>query len=239
MLDELDFDRAFWLEVARAAGGPVLEVGCGTGRVLLRLLEAGVDADGLDNAPAMIERLRTRAKAMGIEPHVELGDMRDFTMARRYARVLCTFNSFAHCDTPDDQIRALRCIREHLEPDGALVLFMSYPRPQYWLEPDGEPVLELEKTIPESGHRLQMWDTRFKDPVAQRQRSEMEMRELDANGALVASHRSETSQRWVYRWELELLLRLAGYSRWEFHGGFAGEPHERPDQPLIAWGWRS
>ena len=256
ILDGLDFDQAFWLRVARGwlpgqpfadeataaprrAPGPVLDVGCGTGRVLMRLLEAGIDADGLDNSEPMLARARERATALGKAPRLVLGDMRDFTLPRRYARALCTFNAFAHCDTTDDQIRALRCIREHLEPEGALVLFMSYPKPSYWSEPDGDPVLETEAAIEGTDRKVQMWDTRFKDPVEQRQRSQIEIREVDATGKTVASHRSEITQRWVYRYELDLLLRIAGYGRREIHGGFAGEPFTSPDQPLIAWGWRS
>lgn len=238
MLDDLDFDIPYWIDLAKAGGGPVLDVGCGTGRILLRLLEAGVDADGLDNSAAMLARAKQRAATAGFEPRLALGDMRDFTMPRKYARVICGFNAFAHCDTPDDQLRALRCAREHLEPGGALVVHMSYPRPGYWLEPDGVPVLELEKTDPATGRALQMWDTRFKNVVEQRQHSKMEIREVAADGVVVASHRSETSQRWVYRFEMELLLRLAGYARWEFAGDFDGAPLERPDQSLIAWGWR-
>jgi len=239
MLDGLDFDQAFWLRVAREGGGAVLDVACGTGRVLLRLLEAGIDVDGFDQSAPMIERARARANAAGFSPRLEIADMRDFTLPRRYARAICTFNAFAHCETPDDQLGALRCMREHLELEGALVVFMSYPSPRYWNEPDGEPVLEREIELPGSGHRLQMWDNRFKSAVGQYQRSEIEFRELDASGARVATHRSQAIQRWVYRWEMELLLRTAGYARWEIQGGFDGEPLERPDQPMIAWGWRS
>ena len=243
MLDDLDFDQAFWLRVARegeAAGrgpGALLDVGCGTGRVLLRLLDAGIDADGLDASAPMLARARERAAARGFHPRLELADMRDFTMPRRYARVICAFNAFAHCETVDDQLRALACMRRHLAPGGAAVVFMSFPAPRYWSEPDGEPVLEREITIPGSDHRLQMWDTRFKDPVLQLQRSRMEIRELDATGAQIATHRAEANQRWVYRWEMELLLRTAGFPRWEIQGGFEGGPLERPDQPMIARGY--
>lgn len=239
MLDGLDFDQAFWLSVARGGGGPLLEVACGTGRVLTRLLEAGIDADGIDNAPPMLERARARAAALGKHPALVEADMREFSLPRRYARVICAFNGFAHMLTPDDQIRALRCMREHLAPGGAAVVFMSYPRPVYWSQPDGEPVLELEMPLPGGDHRVQMWDTRFKDVTRQCQRSQMEIREIDSGGSAVASHRSETVQRWVYRYEMELLMRLAGFARSEMQGGFEGEPFEDPDQPLIAWGWTS
>jgi len=238
IFDAFDEDLPFWTSVGRDAHGPVLDLACGTGRVLVPLLEQGVDADGLDNAAAMLERARAKARAKGLQPHLVRGDMRDFTMPRRYARVLCPFNAFAHAETTEDQLRTLRCVREHLDPGGALVLHISYPSPSYWLQPDGDPVLEIEVDRPATGTKVQLWDTRTKDPVSQRQLSEIEYREVDAAGRIVTSRRLRTAQRWTYRWELELLLRTAGFSRSEILGGYRGEPLERPDQPMIAWAWK-
>lgn len=238
VFDGFDEDIPFWLSVARGANGPVLDLACGTGRVLLPLLAAGVDADGLEFASGMVARARAKAQDNGFHARIEQGDMRDFTMPRRYARVLCAFNAFAHADTVEDQLRTLRCVREHLEAGGALVLHMSYPSPAYWSLPDGEPVMEIEVARPATGTRLQMWDQRTKDPVAQRQESEVEYREVDAAGAVVRSRRMRTAQRWVYRWELELLFRTAGFARWEIQGGFHGERFERPDQQMLAWAWK-
>jgi len=238
VFEQFDEDLPLWLSVGREARGPVLDLACGTGRVLVRLLEQGVDADGLDSAPAMLERARVKAQAKGFTPRLVQGDMRDFTMPRRYTRVLCGFNAFAHAMTIEDQLRTLRCVREHLESGGALVLHTSFPSPSYWLQPDGEPVQEIEVERPGTGTRVQLWDTRTKDPVNQRQRSEIEYREVDAGGRVVASRRLRTEQRWVYRWELELLLRAAGFQRFEIHGGYRGEPLVRPDQPMVAWAWK-
>ena len=95
LFDTLDFDRAFWLHVGRTAKGPVLDLGCGTGRVLIPLLEAGVDADGVDLSPAMLDRLEAKAAKKGLHPRLLAADMSDFTMPRRYARVISAFNAFA------------------------------------------------------------------------------------------------------------------------------------------------
>ena len=238
LFESFAFDVPYWLEVGKAAGGPVLDVACGTGRILLRLLEAGVDADGVDKYPDMLAQLRHKASARGLDARVIEGDMRDFTMPRRYARAICAFNAFAHCETIDDQLRALLCIREHLEQGGALVLHMSYPSLSLWTDPNGEPVLELQSTHPINGNTLQLWDTRYKNTVGQCQRSQMEVRELDATGRTVDSQRFETTQRWVYRHELELLLRQAGFTRCDIRGGFENAPLERDDQQMIAWAWR-
>jgi SAM-dependent methyltransferase len=236
LFDALDFDLAYWVEVGRGAGGPVLELACGSGRLLRPIRRAGVDIDGLDASPAMIARLKERAGAEGLEVRAEIADMRDFEMGRRYARIFCGFNGFAHCETIEDQLATLSCARRHLLPGGAVVLHMSYPGPDYWSEPDGKPVLEQEAPRP-GGGKLQLWDNRRKDVVGQRQDSEVEIWELDASERPVAAHAFTTRQRWVYRFELELLLRAAGFARTEFLGGFDGRPLRTPGDQMIAWGY--
>jgi SAM-dependent methyltransferase len=238
LFDSLDFDVPYWLETARAAGGPVLEVGCGTGRILLVLRRDGLDADGLDASPAMIGRLKEKAARDRLTVRAEIADMRDFEMGRLYRRVLCAFNSFAHCGTPEEQIACLRACHRHLEPGGALVVHMSYPGPAYWSETSERPVLELEVLL-EGGGRLQLWDRRRKDPVLQRQDSSMEIREIAADGKPRAVHAFTTSQRWVYRFELELLFASAGFARSEFFGGFDGRPLRTPEDQMIAWAYRA
>jgi len=230
-------DLAFWLDEAKSAGGLVLEVACGTGRVLLHLLAQGIDADGIDLHAPMLDRLRAKAAARNLSAHVTQADMRDFTMPRRYRRVFLAFNGFAHCEEIDDQLSCLRCCREHLEPGGALVIHMSYPSQSYWLGPDGERVLEAELPNEQSG-KTRMWDTRTKHRVTQRQDSFTEIEETDAAGAVVRTDGFAVTQRWVYRFELELLFHTAGFARWDIRGGFAREPLERDDQQMLAFAWR-
>jgi SAM-dependent methyltransferase len=237
MAEHFTDDLAFWLDEAKAGAGPVLEVACGTGRVLLHLLQHGIEVDGADLAPAMLERLRAKAAMRNLRPNVVQADMRDFTMPRKYRRVFLAFNGFAHCEEIEDQLLCLRCCREHLEPGGALVIHMSYPSQSYWLGPDGERVLEME--LPrEGGGAMKMWDTRTKHRVTQRQESFTEIEETDAAGAVVRTDGFEVTQRWVYRFELELLFRTAGFARWDVRGGFAREPLERDDQQMLAFAWR-
>ena len=239
IFETLDFDLAFWRRVAREAGGPVLDVGCGTGRVLMALLHDGADGDGLDLHAPMLERLRDKTAAISKRPRLVRADMRDFTMPRRYTRVICAFNAFAHCEDLEGQLRALRCMREHLEPGGALVLHMSYPPASLWAAPPGEAALELELPAAEGRPALELWDHRTVNVVEQRQSSVIEIREVDAAGGATVLHRSTTTQRWVYRYELELLLRHAGFERWQILGGFDGEPLEHEGQQMVAWAWRS
>jgi SAM-dependent methyltransferase len=238
LFDSLDFDVPYWVESGKASGGPVLEIACGTGRVLLALRRAGLDADGFDLSPAMIGRLKDKAARAGLAVRAETADMRDFEMNKLYRRVFCAFNGFAHCETIADQTACLRACLRHLEPGGALVLHMSYPGPAYWSEPEGQAVLEIEVPLPDGG-KLQLWDNRRKDPVGQRQDSVMEIRELDAAAKPKAVRRFSTVQRWVYRFELELLFAAAGFARWELFGGFDGRPLRSPEDQIVAWAYRA
>jgi len=238
MFDSLDFDVPYWVETAKTASGPVLEIACGTGRVLLPIRKAGVDIDGIDQSPEMIGRLKGKARTAGLTVRAEVADMRDFEMGRRYDRIFCGFNGFAHCETIADQIACLRASLRALEPGGALVIHMSYPGPAYWLEQEGKAVLEHEVVLP-GGGKLQMWDNRKKDIVGQRQDSVVEIWEIDATERPKAVHKFSTAQRWVYRFELELLFAAAGFARWEFLGGFDGRPLRAPDDQMIAWAFKA
>ena len=232
-------DLGFWLELARAARGPVLDLCCGTGRVLLAALEAGVDAEGADLYPEMLERLRTNASARGLEARAHRADMRSFALPRRYAAVLIPFNAFAHNLTADDQLATLECCREHLAPGGLLALDVFSATPEMVAHPVADPVMELEVHDPASGRTFQLYDGRALDPARQIQRSAIEIRELDGDRTPVASHRFETEVRWVYPSEMELLLRLSGFARWEIFGGFDRRPCSAASGSIVVTAWRA
>jgi len=230
-------DLPFWVELARDAGGPVLEAGCGTGRVYLPLLEAGVDADGLDLLPAMLDELRRKAAVLGLAPRVHEADMRNFTLPRRYTLIVIPFRAFLHNLTTADQIATLRACRQHLETGGRLVVDLFYPSFARLIEPDGEWRLEREFPHPESGRPMSVVSRRASDRVNQTLRVEMELREHDERGAVLAAHPQSFALRWIYKPEMELLLQVAGFARWAVAGSFDGRPllHDTDQMIWTAW----
>ena len=231
-------DIPFYVARAREARGAVLEVGCGTGRVLLPTLQAGVEIDGLDLRPGMVEFLKRKAGDLGLAPRLAVADMRDFTMPRRYALITIPFRAFQHLLTTADQVAALRCIREHLESGGALVFNVFFPSFEKLSSPDGEQVLEREFPHPATGLPVAMYVTRRSDRVNQVLHAEREVVESDARGYASATHRDAFSMRWVWKPEMELLLAAAGFSRWSVAGGFAGEPLEAQPEEMVWTAWK-
>src|SRR6185436_930865 len=92
--ERLDLGLDFYLGLAQSARGPVLDVACGTGRILLPCLKAGVDVEGLDLFPGMLARLRHKATTLGFEPQLHHLSMSTFRLPRRYALIMITFNAF-------------------------------------------------------------------------------------------------------------------------------------------------
>jgi SAM-dependent methyltransferase len=233
----LDYGIDFYVGLAREAKGPVLDIACGTGRVLLPVLQAGVDADGLDLFGPMLDTARRKAAALGLSPGLYRGDMADFQMQRRYALVMITFNAFCHMLTTEDQVRCLGCIRRHLLPGGLLAFDGGFPGLEWIGAPQDRRHLEGETRHPRTGQLLRMYDTRHFDRVEQTQRSINEIEAVGADGGVTVIHRSEFLVRWTYKAEMALLLRAAGFRRWEICGDFDRRPLTRETDNLIVFAW--
>ena len=235
--EQLDYGLDFYLNLARSAGGPVLDVACGTGRILLPCLKAGVDVEGLDLFPGMLTRLRHKAAALGFEPRLHQCSMASFQLPRRFALIMIPFNTFVHNLTTEDQLATLRACRDHLQPGGLLAFDTAFPGPGWIAAPNGTREMEMEIRHPETGLPARFWDTRTFDRVQQLQYSYNEIEFLDAKGTVVATHPSRTTLRWIYMHEMELLLRLAGFARWNILGGFDGRPLLRDNDAMIVKAW--
>jgi len=122
----------FYLRVARASGGAVLELACGTGRLTIPIAEAlAHDAarpvTGLDLAPTMLDAARRKAIDAGVEVALIEGDMRTFALGRRFGTIFVAFNSLLHLTTNDALGECFARVREHLAPNGAFAFDVFNP----------------------------------------------------------------------------------------------------------------
>jgi SAM-dependent methyltransferase len=134
-------DRAWYLGRAVGLGGPVLELGCGTGRILFALARAGIEVDGIDSSPAMLDRARTRAVMLGPDLAGRIGlheaDLTDFSLKRRYRAILAPLNCLMHLLDDKSFVACLKRVWAQLAPGGQFLFDLAFPQPAL-LEETGE-----------------------------------------------------------------------------------------------------
>ena len=132
-------DEGFFAEEARRSGGPVLELGCGTGRVLIHVAKTGCRIVGLDISQPMLDKCRAKVDDLpaDLRPNVRLvrGTMVDFDMGETFDLVTFPFRSFQHVLSVDDQLRCLRCAHRHMAPGGRLILDLFHVDPAHMYDP--------------------------------------------------------------------------------------------------------
>ena len=120
-------DVEMYKSFARRFGGPVLEIGCGTGRVLKPIADMGIEIDGIDVSEAMISILKSKIADIIPIPNIYLSDMRRIEIARRYRLVTIPFRTLQHMITIEDKLQALAAAKNHLLDEGRLIFDVAFP----------------------------------------------------------------------------------------------------------------
>ncbi len=137
-----------------------------------------------------------------------------------------------HCYDTSQQLTCLRCIHRHLQPGGQLVVDIFHPDPQTLLESDGRLVSEGTVIEPETGHTIHRFFTRRLDLATQTQHITFILDEIDLTGT-VRRTLFPFRMRFVYRYEMELLLHQAGFSLETVYGSYDLEPFDSSSEKMI------
>jgi SAM-dependent methyltransferase len=233
----------FYIEEACRAGGPVLELGCGTGRILLAAAEAGAEVVGIDRSPAMLEVLRSKLAALPDEARKRVealeADMRSLDLGRRFARVFIPYRAFLHLLNDGEQRLALQCIHRHLAPDGQLIFNVFDPDLEIIAAHRGELGGAMKRAAefahPRSGNRVILWDTRHYQLEQQILDQYFIFEELDREGHSQQRTFSRLILRYVHRFEMQHLLELCGFEVVALFGDFRRGPfHAGGEQVWVA-----
>lgn len=124
-------DISFYVEVAEESGGPVLEMGCGTGRILIPVARSGIEIVGIDLSRHMLQichdRLKREPEEVQARAQVFEADMRSFKSDQAFSLITTPFRPFQHLITVEDQISCLECAYGHLVDGGRLILEIFNP----------------------------------------------------------------------------------------------------------------
>ena len=221
-------DVAFYVEAGARAGGPVLELGCGTGRVLLPSARAGVAITGLDGSPGMLARCREKlaAEPPAVRARVALhaGDARDFDLGAAFALVTAPFRILQHLVGADDQLRCLAAVARHLAPNGRLLFDVFNPHFAA-LTADRSAETEDSPPTPLPDGRTVRRAVRVPRVRWTEQVSEVELiYHVAGGGAPAERHVEAFDMRWYTRAELEHLLARAGFRVEAVYGAFDRSP---------------
>lgn len=234
--DEFNADIDLYLGYAHIVGGPILELGCGTGRLIAPLANAGYHVTGVDNSRSMIELAQTRAKSQIEAGLVALhqADMRELDQlgSQRFRLIFIAVNSFLHLESQKDQLSALGEIRKLLDRDGLLIIDVFNPTPETLIRMADRHAFDGEWSI-EGANTIQRFSFRQIDSSAQIISTRLFYDRASPDGHLTRTTTSY-NMRYVHRYELELLLAAAGFEIEGIYGSYGLEPVEHDSEQIIA-----
>jgi ubiquinone/menaquinone biosynthesis C-methylase UbiE len=203
-------DRFFYLEAVRRYGQPVLDVGCGTGRILVDFRQQGIDIDGVDNSPEMLALCREKLQKQNLTATLYQQTMEGLDIPRQYQTILVPSSSFQLLLDPATAKQAMRKFFQHLVPGGRLVMpFMILWQP-------GQPLDEAwEKTMTRAEDGAIAWrKSRSWYDLEQKLEHTEDHYKLTLNGEVIAEevHTQSPATRWYSVEEIQALFEGAGFT---------------------------
>ena len=215
-------DLTFYSEFAARCKSPILELGCGTGRVLCHLGMAGYRVTGIDMSLPMLQIASQRISQeprLARNVRLEEADMRSFSLRTRFRMALCAINSFMHLTTPEDQTACLAAVHRHLAPGGLLIVDVFNPDLALLLEGSGRLMLERMLVDPAGSTLVTKMVSAWVDRAHQVNHITYLYDEIQPDNTLKRTV-AMISQRYLYRYEMELLLQSNGFVVENIYGNY-------------------
>lgn len=227
-------DRFFFLDVVKKYGQPVLDVGCGTGRILLDFMQQGIDIDGIDNSPEMLSRLLQKAEKLNLHPAVYQQEMHELSLPRKYQIILVPSSSFQLLLDSALPPLAIDRFYEHLLPGGVLVMpFMTLWKSGQPLESE----LTREAIRPQDGATVRRWQYSRFDPETELEHA-IDRYEIIRNDKVIASeeHKQSPATRSYTQEQAVALYQKAGFQNIQLFHEFTFEPVKPEDDTFCVLG---
>ena len=219
--DEPYEDQAFFQRQIAEAAGPALEIACGTGRLLIPFLRDGLDIDGVDCSPAMLDICRGKATRLNLQPVLHQQLMQQLDIPRRYGTLYIPLCSFQILAGREEAFEALRRFHAHLLPGGHLVISLFVP----WedIERENEWRLRRSATRPSDGATVLIHEATRCNRLEQLEHVWYRL-EVFRDGQLRHSELRTHRLRWYYRHEFTMILEQVGFGEVRVTGDYTDAP---------------
>ena len=220
--EEVD-DLPFFTWILGPPTGRLLELGCGTGRILLPLLKDGWRGDGIDASETMLALCREKLENEGLSARLHRQKIEELSLTDRYHRIIIPGFTFQHLLTTEGSLAALRRIRAHLTYRGRLIISLFLP----WesVRAGDERTWKLRSTAPlAEGRTVLCHESMTVDPVHQELTVWNRYETVDPDGKPLEQTLVRNRIRWFGLEEFKLLLTAAGFDRIEVYGDFSPDP---------------
>jgi SAM-dependent methyltransferase len=232
----LTADMPLVLMLARQGKGPVLELGCGTGRLLLPLARAGNRVIGLDNSAAMLEKARERlsAEPPEVQNRVRLveADMADFELGEQVRLAILPYNTLLHLERAAME-QTLKAVGQHMDDNGRL--FIDVVNPMLASQTPDDRMLTLERLMvdPETGETVAQMASSWVDLQEQTLHVTWLFDASPPEGGPVRRMVVQADYHYLYPHEVELMLKTAGFRMARIYGGYDGRPFDEESERLL------
>ena len=202
-------DQAFFQRRIVAAGGPALEIACGTGRLLVPYLRDRLEVEGLDSSPEMLAICRSKALEYGLTPVLYHQLMQELDVPRHYATIYVPFGSFQILVRRAEAFEALQRFHAHLEPGGQALISLFVPWADFRLENQWR--LRRSGTRATDGALIHIYECTRSNRLEQEQNIWLRF-EVYQSGRLIDSEMRTHQLRWYHKYEFEMMLEKVGFA---------------------------
>ncbi|PKO14347.1 MAG: class I SAM-dependent methyltransferase [Chloroflexi bacterium HGW-Chloroflexi-10] len=230
-------DRFFYLKIIQKYGQPVLDIGCGTGRLLLDYLQQGIDIDGVDNSPEMLELCQHKAANLGLTAKIYEQYLEELDLPRKYRVILVPSSSLQLIIEPGSVNQAMKRLFDHLLPGGIIAASIM----TLWKEGDSlQSEWEQSATREKDGVKFHRVSKSRYDPKTECEHTE-DLYQMIVAGQVVKeeSHRRSPATRSYQQSQAKILFEQAGLSNIQLYSEFTFEPVKTEDTLFVVTGQKS
>ncbi|MDZ7798653.1 MAG: class I SAM-dependent methyltransferase [Patescibacteria group bacterium] len=212
-------DLKFYLSEIKKANS-TLEIGCGTGRILLLALKKGYKIEGLDGSKSMLKKLKEKAKKENLEPKTYFADMKNFKLDKKYNLIIVPFRTFLHLDSVQEQKESLKNFYRHLKKNGRLIL--NFFNPDYKRMSFQKNKKEFHSIVkdPVTKNKIKIYAINHYYPANQTIKTKFIHEEVDKNNLLLNKKEYNLKLKYIFRFEFEHLLTLMKFKPLKLYGSF-------------------